>query len=136
MKGVGLGETIVALVVAVLGGGTLGNIITKRLSKPVDDATAAKIMAETREAAQRTAASEVDTLREIIAEVRASEARKTERLDAMEGRLQLLEERERHALTRAAVHEAWDQLALAFVLRHDQNFPAPPPLADRTLPHE
>lgn len=134
MKHVGLGEFIVGLVVAAFGGGTLGTIATKRMSKRVDDATADKIKAEVKETAQRTAASEVDTLREIIAEVRESEARKSERIDSLEQRLLKLEERERHALTRAAVHEAWDQLAFNFITGQDTNFPPPPPLAYRALP--
>ena len=127
----GVGEVVAAVVVATIGGGTIGNIVTKRLSKPVDDATAAKIQAE-------TAASDVGTLREIIAEIRTSareeKAMDRARIDDLVTRVEKLEERERHALTRAAVHEAWDQLALAFVLKHDQNFPEPPPLADRSLP--
>lgn len=131
MNRVGLGETIIALVVAVFGGGTVGTIVTKRLSKPVDDATAEKIKAEAKEAAARAATGDINNLRAIIAEVRESEAKKTARIDSLEQRLEKLEERERHALTRAAVHEAWDQLALNFIVNHDQNFPPPPPLNER-----
>lgn len=129
---------LVTLIVGVAGGGAGASIVVKRMSKPVDDATAGKIQAEAKETAQRTAASEVDTLREVIQEVRTAareeKARDSARIDDLVLRVGKLEERERHALTRAAVHEAWDQLALAFVLKHDQNFPAPPPLADRGLP--
>ena len=120
---------VLGLVTTLLGGGAFGAIVVKWLSKPVDDATAEKIRAEAKEAAVRTAASEVDTLREIIAEVRASEARKTERIDALEVRLNKLEERERHMLTRAAVHEAWDRLAFQRIIVGDDQFPPPPPLA-------
>jgi hypothetical protein len=115
------------LITALFGGGAGGAVIIKLLSRPVDTATAAKIKSD-------KAATDVDTLREIIAEVRASEAQKTARIDALEDRLNKLEERERHALTRAAVHEAWDQLAINFILLHDQNFPQPPPIRDRSLP--
>lgn len=125
---------VAALLVALLGGGGIGAVVVKAMSKPVDDATAAKISAEAKEAAQRTAASEVDTLREIIAEVRASEAKKTERIDSLEVRLEKLEERERHALTRAAVHESWDALAFQFILQHDPQFRPPPPLHRGALP--
>lgn len=125
--------TLTAIVIALVGGGSVGAIVVKYLSKPVDDATAQKIQAEAKEAAQRTASSEVDTLREIIAEVRASEARKSERIDALEQRLVKLEERERHALTRAAVHEAWDQLAFNFITGQNRDFPPPPPLSGRSL---
>lgn len=128
------GEEGAALVVAVLGGGGLGAVVVKWLSRPVDEATAAKIRAEVQRTAQQTAAGEVDTLREIIAEVRASEAKKTERIDSLEARLEKLEERERNALTRAAVHEVWDRLAFNFITGRDQTFPPPPPLSERSLP--
>ncbi|NUO35893.1 MAG: hypothetical protein HOQ27_12640 [Dermatophilaceae bacterium] len=135
MNGVPIsGEVVAAVATAFVGGGGAAAIIVKAMSKPVDDATADKIRAEAKEAAQRTASSEVDTLREIIAEVRASEAKKSERIDSLETRLEKLEERERHALTRAAVHEAWDQLAFNFITGHDRKFPPPPPLAHRPLP--
>ncbi|NUR05840.1 MAG: hypothetical protein HOQ45_02375, partial [Nocardioidaceae bacterium] len=80
------GEVIAAVATAFVGGGGAAAIIVKAMSKPVDDATADKIRAEAKEAAQRTASSEVDTLREIIAEVRASEAKKSERIDSLETR--------------------------------------------------
>lgn len=127
------GELIAALAAAFLGGGGGAAVLVKRMSRTVDDATAQKIQAEAKEAAQRTAASEVDTLREIIAEVRSSEARKTERIDALEVRLGKLEERERHMLTRAAVHEAWDVMAFNFISGQNRDFPPPPPLGRRAL---
>jgi hypothetical protein len=125
---------LVTLIVGLFGGGALATVVVKLLSKNVDNATAEKIKAEARSTAQQTAAGEVDTLRQIIAEVRESEAKKTARIDALEQRLEKLEERERHALTRAAVHEAWDQLAFNFINGHDRNFPKPPPLSYRGLP--
>lgn len=119
---------LVALVVALLGGGTVGAIVVKILSKPVDDATAGKIAADARVSAQQAVKGDVEVLRAIIAEVRESEARKSERIDNLEVRLEKLEERERHALTRAAVHEAWDQLTFQAILRSNPNHPPPPPL--------
>lgn len=62
-----------------------------------------------------------------------SEAKKQERLDSMEQRLVKLEERERHALTRAAVHEAWDQLSYNVLLQHVPNHPPPPPLRPEAI---
>lgn len=127
-------QAFLAVIVALFGGGAFGAIVVKYLNRGVDDATAEKLRADVKEAAQRTAASEVDTLREIIAEVRASEAQKTARIDSLEQRLEKLEERERHALTRAAVHESWDALAFQFILQHDSSFTPPPPLGPRRLP--
>lgn len=121
-------QAIVATVIALLGGGTLGAIVVKLLSKPVDDATADKIKAEAQVSAQEAVKGDVEVLRAIIAEVRESEARKAERIDNLERRLVKLEERERHALTRAAVHEAWDRLTFEALLVHVPNHPPPPPL--------
>lgn len=119
----------------LLGGGTVGALGTKWLNRPVDNATARKIAQESAKLAKEADAGDIANLRAIIQEVRASEARKTDRIDALEARLEKLEERERHMLTRAAVHEAWDQLAFAFIATRDANFPHPPPLAaDRRLP--
>lgn len=128
------GTTIAAVLAALFGGGGAGAVIVKWQSKPVDDATAHKLKAEAKATAQETAAGEVQILREIIAEVRISEAKKQERLDSMEMRLEKLEERERHALTRAAVHESWDALAFQFIRQHDPNFQEPPPLRPMRLP--
>lgn len=127
------GTTIAALIAALFGGGGVGAVLVKHMSKPVDDATAHKIKAEAKATAQETAGREVQILRDIIAEVRLSEAKKQERLDSMEQRLVKLEERERHALTRAAVHEAWDQLSYNVLLQHVPNHPPPPPLRPEAI---
>lgn len=118
-----MNEWLVALA-SVLGGGTVSAIVLKVMDRDKDGATAEEMRA-------RAKGTDVDALRGIIAELRESEARKDERIERIEARLSKVEERERHALTRAAVHEAWDQLAIAFILTHDQNFPSPPPLAVR-----
>lgn len=114
---------VAVLAAALLGAGGIGGIIVKWMGRGVDDADAG----ERRANSNRT---EVETLREIIAEVRASEAKKDTRIDALEVRLDKLEERERHMLTRAAVHEAWDTLAFNFISGsgNGTSFPPPPPL--------
>lgn len=122
-------EDLGTLVAAVLAGGGFGGILVKRMSKPVDDATAEKLRADARATAQVAASGEVDVLRGIIAEVRQSEALKTQRIETIEARLEKLEERERHMLTRAAVHEAWDQMAFAALLAMNPAHPPPPPLS-------
>lgn len=118
---------------SVIGGGGLGAVATKVMSRPVDNATVGKLRAEAKQMAQETAASEVGLLREIIKEVRDSEQDKTSRISRLEERLDKVEERERHMLTRAAVHEAWDQLAYQFIAGHDAHFPKPPPLVLKQL---
>jgi hypothetical protein len=128
--------TILTGILLFLGGGGVATIVVKWLSKPVDDATVFKLRSEAKKMAQETAASEVGLLREIIGEVRASEQGKDARITRLEERLDKMEERERHMLTRAAVHEAWDQLAFAFISNHDQNFPMPPPLVLAPPAHE
>lgn len=72
--------------------------------------------------------SEVDVIREVLDQLRNENARKDERIDRLEQRVDTLEERERHALTRAAVHEAWDQLAFQALLASNPDHPHPPPL--------
>lgn len=120
-------EIVVAVVIAALGGGGVTAIVVKYMSRSVDDATAAKVRAEAESTAKRAASSEVDILRKIIAEVRDAEARKSQRIDALEKRLDKLEERERHMLTRAAVHEGWVQAAYATLVAQNPQYPPPPP---------
>lgn len=104
-----------------LGSAGVAAVLVKWMNRRVDEATAKRIRAEAHEVATRAAVAELDILRQVIADVRASER-------AIRDRLDKLEERERHMLTRAAVHEAWDQLAFGFIAGHDASFPPPPPL--------
>jgi hypothetical protein len=117
-------SNLAVLGAVVLGSGGLGGIIVAFMKRGVDSSTVRQNDANSHK-------TEVETLREIIAEVRASEARKDSRIDALEGRLDKLEERERHMLTRAAVHEAWDTLAYNFIsgTGNGTSFPPPPPLS-------
>ena len=102
-----MSDVLVAIVVAAHRGGGLATVQNKLLDKK---------------------ASDVTTLREIIAEVRDDKARDEQRIAHLEERVRKLEERERHMLTRAAVHEAWDQMAFQTLLRGDTTYPPPPPL--------
>jgi hypothetical protein len=124
--------TIAQLVLTVLGSAGISAVLVKMLSRGVDNATAEKIRAEAKEIATRAAGAELDILRQVIADVRedaAKERGKAETvIEKLELRLEKIEERERHMLTRAAVHEAWDQLAFAFIAGHDASFPPPPPI--------
>lgn len=122
------GAVIVALVAALLGGGGLGGavsvIIVKRLNRDVDRATAEATRAAARQ-------DDVATLRAIITEVRQSDAEKAQQIQGLEKRIEKLEERERHMLTRAAVHEAWDQMAFQALIATNPQHPPPPPLIVR-----
>ena len=115
------------VLLTVLGSAGISAVLVKLLNRRVDNATAEKIRAEAREVATTAAAAEMDILRQVIADLRASERETRLRLDK-------LEERERHMLTRAAVHEAWDQLAFGFIAGHDASFPPPPPLRHAPRP--
>lgn len=117
--------TWLEVLLTALGSAGVSAVVVKILHRPVDAANAEKVRAEAREVAARTASAELDILRQVIADVRASERTLRERVDK-------LEERERHMLTRAAVHEAWDQLAFSFIAGHDASFPPPPPLRPHT----
>lgn len=114
------------ILLTALGSAGISAVLVKFLNRRVDNATADKIKEEAREVAVGTTKAELEILRQVIADVRASERTLRERVDK-------LEERERHMLTRAAVHEAWDQLAFGFIAGHDASFPPPPPLRPPAL---
>lgn len=125
-------------VLALLGSAGIGAVVTKVLNRGVDSATAEKLHAETRQAAVNSSASEVEVIRAVMAELRATEQQKTGEIaelkadmNAMKDRVGKLEERERHMLTRAAVHEAWDQLAFSLLVQLNPQHPPPPPIVPR-----
>lgn len=120
----------------LLGGGALGAIIVKRMNKAVDQADVERIKAEAKEAAANVAQAELQIMRDILTEVRNNDSHKSELLGRYEAdlsnltsRVQHLEERERHMLVRAAVHEAWDQMAFQAIIQHRPDFAPPPPLS-------
>lgn len=112
---------ILALSVAVIASGFLTTLLVKLMDRRVDGARTGQIRAATN-------AAEVKTIRDVLEEVRAQDAAKGQRLNALEERLQVLEERERHQLVRAAVHEAWDRLSYTTLLTQNPQHPPPPPL--------
>lgn len=125
----------VALAVALFGGGAIGGILVKYMNRGVDMAQAEKLHAETRQSAQQTSAGEVQTIRDVLTEVRGQAAEKADEIAELKAdmrflkdRVAKLEERERHMLTRAAVHEAWDQMAFAALVAMNPQHPPPPPL--------
>lgn len=107
-------DMIVAVIIAAVGGGGLATIVRVIGDRGKDQATAKQ--------------TDVQTLRDIIAEVRSDKAADDQRIAHLEERVRKLEERERHMLTRAAVHEAWDALTFQTILAHVPNHPPPPPL--------
>lgn len=84
---------------------------------------------------QSTTAVEVQTIRDVLAEVRQQSAEKDTRLAAQEARVDMLEQRidamekrERELLTKVAVHSGWDQLTYQKMIEHDPKHPLYPPL--------
>jgi hypothetical protein len=124
--------TIVELLLTALGSAGVSAVIVKWLHRGVDKATEAKVRAEARAIAADAATHEVNLLRTMLDDFRTDQARKDAVIEGLESRIDKLEERERHMLTRAAVHEAWDQLAFQFIAGHDASFPSPPPLYPHT----
>lgn len=100
-------------------------LLAKLIDRKASAAATEKIKVEVK-------ASEVEILREVLAEVRADSTDKDGRILRLEERMALLEDRERHQLTRAAVHEAWDQMSFALLMQINPNHPPPPPLIDRS----
>lgn len=128
-------EEILVAGMALLGSAGMGGLLVKVLNRPVDTATAEKLHEETRASAKSSAATEVETIRAVMAELRASEQQKTGEIAELKADMKMmmarvgkLEERERHMLTRAAVHEAWDQMAFAALIAMNPNHPPPPPI--------
>lgn len=99
-------------------------LLAKMIDKKATNAAVDKVKVEVK-------ANEVEILRDVLIEVRADSADKTTRIERLEQRMGQLEERERHQLTRAAVHEAWDQMSWTLLLQHSPNHPPPPPLIER-----
>lgn len=120
--------TVLEVILTALGSAGLSAVIVKWLHRGVDEATAQKVAAEARVLAADAASREVNLLRTMLDDFRTDQARKDATIEGLTLRIDKLEERERHMLTRAAVHEAWDQLAFQFIAGHDASFPSPPPL--------
>lgn len=120
---------LVVTVVATLGIGKLLELLaSKLLNRKIDSVATNKVAAE-------TAKTEVDTIRAVLEEVKEHSATKDARIDKLESdvdflrdRVVKLEDRERHQLTRAAAHEAWDQMSFALLVKTHPDHPAPPPL--------
>lgn len=114
---------VVAAMISAVG---LREVVAKLIDRENDKAERLKVNSEIRK-------DDVQVLRDVLVEVTRDSAEKSARLEILEERLDKLEERERHQLTRAAVHEAWDQMAFAMLTQHHPNHPPPPPLTTREL---
>lgn len=123
-------------IAAALGLGKLLELLAgKLLNRKIDDASEDKLKVETAKVEAETARTEVETIREVLNEVREHSATKDKRIDKLESDVDYLrtavvelQDRERHQLTRAAAHEAWDQMSFALLVKHFPDHPAPPPL--------
>lgn len=120
-----IGQTLIGLV----SGGAVAALIMWLRFRGKDRAEEAQLIVSARR-------DDVDTLRSVIAELRDLRAGDRTRMDSLEARVLQLEERERHALTRAAVHEAWDQLAFATLTAQNPHHPPPPPLTLANREHD
>lgn len=105
---------LIGIIVALFGVLKVGEILLKKVSSKVENATADSIA--------------VETALNLVQQYAAEGALKDERVQLLEQRVDKLEERERHMLTRAAVHEAWDQMAFNMLITHYPQHPPPPPL--------
>ena len=109
---------------------TLGfrELAGKLLSRKADAVVTDKVRAETSQIEVNTLREVLNQVREDSAAVRADSEALREQVRTLNARVSQLEERERHQLTRAAVHEAWDQMAFQFLLTQNPDHPPPPPL--------
>lgn len=126
------------VILALFGG---GGIVYKLLNRKVDEATVVTMVSDAESRAKESAANvlekQVLVLTNIIQAVQKQLESKDvtlgkleERVEGLIGKIQLLEERERHQLVRAAVHEAWDQMAFGILSQMDPNHPPPPPIGE------
>ena len=123
-------------IAAALGLGKLLELLAnKLLNRKIDNVTEDRVEAETAKVAAETARTEVETIRDVLKEVQAHSETKDKRIDKLEADVDFLrqavvelQDRERHQLTRAAAHEAWDQMSFALLVKHFPDHPAPPPL--------
>ena len=123
------------LVSGAVAGGLVGALIMRFLDRKKSKAEVNQLKAVTAQDKAETQAIQVGVLKEIIEEVREDSKNKSlqiiqlsTQLNYMTQRIDQLEERERHNLTRVAVHEAWDELAYSLLLEHHKEHPPPPPL--------
>ena len=112
-----------------------GALVTRSVLKAKYDAEVEHVRSEIKHTDANTQAVEVKVIREILNTVVESDQRKTEQIGELRNevrnsavRIGTLEDRERHNLTRIAVHEAWDQIAYSKLLETYPTHPAPPPL--------
>ena len=125
----------IALLFTALGTLGIGNLIARWQMRRQDEANIRNQNAQ-------TTSTEVQTIRTVLDEVRENDRGKTEALAELRQqyllltdrheqvlrRVDALEERERIALSRAAVHESWDAITFALVTPHYPNHPPPPAL--------
>lgn len=141
-----LGDQVPDLLVALLGGGMLATVVNRVLTRKIDAATVNQMSEQSKQIATETAREQVDIIRSVAQEMRTGyEARISElnadresklvtiskleeKVDQLVGRVDQLEERERHMLTRAATHEAWDLMSFDLLSKINPDHPAPPPL--------
>lgn len=113
----------VAVGAALITALNLGPLAIKYFRSKSDKLVDKKVQAETTK-------YEIESLKSVVEGVRSDHAAlRVENLD-LRSRVSKLEERERHMLTRVAVHEAWDQIAFRALLQNNPDHPPPPPLHD------
>lgn len=139
------------VVAAFLGGGAFATITNAVLRRKLDGVTVKEIEAKTVQIATDTARDQIELMRSVHQEMRTNYELRIEQLQEEKTaiaaraaadvatikteynevikRVEKLEERERHMLTRAAAHEAWDQMAFQIISQQQPDFAPPPPLA-------
>lgn len=112
----------------------LGPVILKKVRTPTEEVQDSKTTAERDSIAVSTAKELISLSRQDVLSARTEVAVLAEKVTALITRIDTLEERERHQLVRAAVHEAWDDMAFRRLYALDPTISPPPPLLGRTDP--
>ncbi len=109
----------------------IGPILLKKIRTPTEEIIDKKTLAEQESIAVATAKELIGMSREDVINARTEVAVLKEQITQVLNRVDVLEERERHQLVRAAVHEAWDDMAFRRLYAIDPTIPPPPPLLGR-----
>lgn len=121
----GLETGLTGAVVALLGAFGVKDILLKKITSKKEEVENESFAIKTMKEVLITATSSQSDVSKMFTE--NAVLLKTE-LAEIRGRVESLEERERHMLTRAAIHEAWDQIAFSMLLSQNPDHPPPPPL--------
>ena len=104
------------------------DFVLSRIQKKRNALTDENLEVAAKKAVAETNSIEVNTVRDVLNEMNQYRGTLTAQISELADKIKVLEDRERHMLTRAATHEAWDRMSFSMLLQLNPNHPPPPPL--------